>query len=431
MRLSPADLIAELRHRHRRNGATDTAMLVVHLNRSDRLNAFGQQTDARPALIEISRRVRDMLRPDDRFALVTPDEIWILLCSVNGAPLAELAARTLRESLMRPIQVAQANGSQKLVQMRPVVGGSWAKGGHIADPMTVVHSAAEAAARARNNDEHVMLAHLDSDAAVVHRDTLERELRAALFSNELEVYFQPQIDVATGHCLSAEALVRWIRPDGKSVNPDLIASVCEERGMMAHLTQFVLNSALRNLMFWRGQGIDLGVGINLSAVTLTDASFPALVSQCLDTWGIPANRVTLELTESSIVQHELTAIEFMKQLKALGCKLAIDDFGTGYSSFSYLRKFPLDELKIDQSFVRDMATDKGDRQIVSALIDLAHTFEMIANAEGIEDPEAMAVLRDLGCDLGQGYYFAKPLPPEPFIAWYKKHQASLKTESMV
>ncbi len=400
-------------------------MLVLHLNRSDKLYALSQAPDARDVLVEVSRRLRKRLRAVDRYAFVTPDEVWILLCDIPNVAMGELAARTMRESLMRPVQIQTANDSKRLVQMRPVVGGCFAPSGGLADPMTVVNSAAEAAVRARTNDDHVLLSNLDTDDAIVHRDTLERELRTALFGNELEVYFQPQVDLATGHCKSAEALIRWLRPDGTSVNPDLIASVCEERGMMANLTQFVINCALRNMMTWQAMGIEIGVGINLSAVTLTDASFPALVAQSLETWSIKPQRVTLELTESSIVQHEISAIEFMGELKALGCSLAIDDFGTGYSSFSYLRKFPLDELKIDQSFVRNIARDKGDRQIVSALIDLAHTFEMVANAEGIEDLAALAVLEELGCDIGQGYFYSRPLPPDQFLTWYREHQASV------
>src|SRR5690606_5557837 len=155
----------------------------------------------------------------------------------------------------------------------------------------------------------------------------------------------------------------------RPVEPSLIASICEERGMIGQLTQFVLNTSLRYQQFWSSRGIDISVSLNLSAVSLSDASFPDLVGQALSTWGVPGERLTLELTESAIVQNEASAVAFMSRIKALGCKLAIDDFGTGYSSFSYLRQFPLDELKIDQSFVRNMVTDRGDAQIVRALVD--------------------------------------------------------------
>lgn len=423
-RVTPPDLINELRRRHQGAAQRRSAFLILHLNRSDRLHAMARSDYGNSVLIEIAKRVRSMLRSRDRFSFVTPDEVWVLLCDLASESLAELAGRTLREALMRPIQVNRDKDSTKIIQLRPVVGGSWAPGGNIADPMTVVNSAAEAVLRARNADEHVLITQLDSDTAVVHRDTLERELRAALYGNELDVHFQPQMHLATGRCVSAEALIRWIRPDGKSVNPGLIASVCEERGMMAQLTHYVLNTALRHLMFWRTQGIDVSVAINLSAVTLADSGFPDLVGQALSTWDIPGDKLLLELTESSIVQHEVSAIDFMRRLKDHGCKLAIDDFGTGYSSFSYLRQFPLDELKIDQSFVRAIASDKGDRQIVAALIDLAHTFEMHALAEGVENAQMLDVLLELGCDRGQGYHYSKPLPANDFPNWYNEYSSS-------
>jgi len=245
----------------------------------------------------------------------------------------------------------------------------------------------------------------------------------ALDENELDVHFQPQVELASNRCLSAEALIRWTRADGRSVDPALIASVCEERGMIGRLTQFVLNTSLRYQTFWKSRGVDIAVSLNLSAVTLSDTSFPDLVAQALDTWGVPGERLALELTESAIVQNEASAIGFMSRLKALGCKLAIDDFGTGYSSFTYLRQFPLDELKIDQSFVRNLATDRGDAQIVRALVDLAHTFDLRALAEGVEDERTLDALRKLGCDRVQGYHFSKALAPRDLPAFVEAFNA--------
>lgn len=427
-RLTPDDLVKELRNRHHGMGEKRTALLMLQLNRSDRLQALARNDSASAAVREIAKRIKAILRVSDRFSFVTPDEVWLLLCDLPSEALAELAGRTLRESLMRPINIDRDGENTTIVQLRPVVGGCWAPGGTIPDPMTVVNAASAAMMRARHADEHVLVSKLDADMATLHRASLERELRAALYSNELDVHFQPQIELATGRCVAVEALIRWERSDGKSVNPGLIASVCEERGMMAQLTQYVLNTALRHLMFWRTQGIDISVGINLSATTLSDAAFPSLVGQALNTWNIPGDKLLLELTESSIVQHETSAVEFMRRLKEHGCTLAIDDFGTGYSSFSYLRQFPLDELKVDQSFVENVARDKGDRQIVAALIDLAHTFEMHALAEGVEDADARDALLELGCDRGQGYHYSKPMPPTEFSSWYSEYNKTLEAE---
>ncbi len=194
--------------------------------------------------------------------------------------------------------------------------------------------------------------------------------------------------------------------------------------MMGQLTQFVLNTSLRHASLWKSQGIDVSVAINLSAVTLLDNSFPALVGQALDTWSVPADRLMLELTESAIVENEAHAIDFMTQLRQHGCRLSIDDFGTGYSSFSYLKQFPLSELKIDQSFVRDIMIDPADRKIVKALVDLAHTFGLQALAEGVENAAALKELAALGCDRAQGYHFAKALDPREFADWFRRRGAA-------
>ncbi len=265
-------------------------------------------------------------------------------------------------------------------------------------------------------DTSTIVQKAENTTSAIERNALERDLRIAIHGNEMEAYFQPQINVSDGRCISAEALIRWKR-DGQFVSPALIASICEERGLMNHLTQFVLNSSLRQLILWKQKKLDIRMSINLSAVTMTDDVFPDVVGQALATWGIPGEKLTLELTESPIVQNETSAIAFMRKLKKYGCRLAIDDFGTGYSSFAYLRKFPLDELKIDQSFVRNCSSDPADLRIVKTLVDLAHGFGLKALAEGVEDAQTLATLKEAGCDEVQGYYYAKAMPSKEFLQW--------------
>ena len=415
-RLSPSALLAFSRDlvQVRRRGM----FLLISLHRSDRLSALAQEPRSRSVLAEVMRRVEGILRPSDRYALASHDEIWVMLVDLPGEALAELASRTLRDSLSRSIHVEGAEG-RTIVQLRPAVGGAWRHPDAGQDPMTVLSSAADAALRAEELEERVVILAARSDVELINRNRMEHELRAALNANELDVHFQPQLSLATGQRAGAEALIRWTRPDGTRVSPALIASICEERGMMSQLTQFVLNTALRHLMTWTSQGIDARVSINMSGVTLADPAFATLVGHALSTWGIEPRRLTLELTESAVVRHERSALEFMNQIRAHGCGLALDDFGTGYSSFAYLRQFPLTELKIDQSFVRNLANDASDRRIVQALVDLAHTFNMAALAEGVEDEEASRVLRDLGCDMAQGYFYGRPMPPAEFAAWWR------------
>ena len=414
-RVAPPLLLQRIRDDGRR--PRRRALLVARLNRTDRLPALAQAAEARHVHAEIARRVNNMVRPGDRYCMVSADELWMLVDDLASEALGELAGRTLVETLGRPVVVRRANGDETVVGLRPVVGVATCEPAPIEDPLALVAVASRAADKAARRDDRVKVLQLVIDEDAQHRDEIERALRVALNDNALDVHFQPQIDLGTGRCLSAEALIRWTRADGRPVEPSLIASICEERGMIGQLTQFVLNTSLRYQQFWSSRGIDISVSLNLSAVSLSDASFPDLVGQALSTWGVPGERLTLELTESAIVQNEASAVAFMSRIKALGCKLAIDDFGTGYSSFSYLRQFPLDELKIDQSFVRNMVTDRGDAQIVQALVKLAHTFDLRALAEGVEDEQTVAALRAIGCDLLQGYHYSRALAPRELPAF--------------
>ena len=399
-----------------------SVLLVIMLHRSDRLRALAQDPLARPVMVEVVRRIRAILRPNDRYAMVSHDEIWLLLSDLPSAALAELAARTLQQTLSRPVHLNDAANS--VVQLRPLVGAAWMAKSRHADPHVLLAAASDAAANARRSEDHVSIIRLDSDEHAVDRNAIEQELRAALQANEMEVFFQPQIDLVSRECVAVEALIRWNHPTRGMVNPQLIAQLCEERGMIGHLTQFVLNTTLRHQTFWRTQGVDVSVAINITALSLADATFPGQVEQALATWNADPKRLTLELTESSIVENEGMALEFMNQLNAMGCQLAIDDFGTGYSSFAYLRQFPLRELKIDQMFVRNILKEQGDQRIVHALIDLAHTFEMRALAEGVESAEAAQMLATMGCDLAQGYYFSRAVPAKNFVTWFRERKSA-------
>mgnify|MGYP001182284100 FL=1 len=427
-RIAPATLLEMLAARCGARSSGRTALLVVALNRSDRLAALAQDASNQYVLAEVARRVQSMLGPADRYAFVANDELWLMLGNLADESLAELAGRTLHDTLQRPIRAQRADGSPAVVQLRPVIGGAWTTMRTLADPMSMVAAASQACARARTQENQLLISRLDDDAALIRRDELERDLRAALHANQLDVHFQPQIDLASGRCVALESLIRWNRADGSAVNPALIASVCEERGMMGALTQFVLNNALRNQKRWAGQGLDLSVSVNLSPTVLSDAAFPMLVSHALATWGVPGERLTLEFTESAIAQNEQPAIEFMGQLRALGCRLSLDDFGTGYSSIAWFGKLPLDELKIDRSFVRELESPERNppSRTVGALIGLAHAYGLRVLAEAVESPRVAAMLAAAGCDRAQGFSFSPALPAQAVADWCRRHdEASL------
>ncbi|MCO5102147.1 MAG: EAL domain-containing protein [Burkholderiaceae bacterium] len=420
---TPARLLADIAAAARDAG-TRAVVLVVALNRSDRIDALARAPEDRPVLDEIARRMDAVLRPVDRYAFASREEAWVLLPGLASEALAELACHSLIQALSPPVHLA-SEGTQ--LRVRASIGGAWAPPGSRPEAKRLVAVASEAAAQSLGREDHVRILRVNDDhASGLRRHEIERDLQDALAGNELEVHFQPQVDLRSGRCASAEALIRWHRADDRAVAPSTIASIAEERGLIVELTRFTMNTALRQMAQWKKLGHDLSVAINLSAVTFGDTALPELVAQTLQIWGVEARRLTLELTESALIRNERSAIELAHQLRELGCRLSIDDFGTGYSSLSYLQRFPLDELKIDRSFVQTIATGRQDHRIVRALVELARAFGLDTVAEGVESAVVESKLRELGCDLAQGFHLSPALPPDDFLEWCTNRNAALR-----
>lgn len=418
-RLRPGELLRLLGERTARADGARTALLAIELSPSDRLLAIGRGRVERAVLAEVERRVEAVLRPADRYAFASREELWVLLADLPSESLAELAGRTLLERLRRPITAPHPQHPAASIELDPSVGIAWVAATDDIDALSVLAVATEAsAARASHGDRRIQVRRVRAtrDNAPMQRK-LEHDLARALDGNDLEVHFQPQVDLRSGQCRSAEALIRWRHSDGRAVNPEAIVAICEKRDLILQLTRFTLHTTLRQMSGWDALGLDVAVAVNLSAATLSDPSLPLMVSQALDTWDIPAGRLTLELTESALIRNQQVARETMNQLKRLGCRLSIDDFGTGYSPYTYLRQFSFDELKIDQSFVRSVNSEAADLRIVQSLVDLAHTFGMHAVAEGVEDEASEQALRALGCDIAQGWFVSAALAPGDFATW--------------
>lgn len=415
-RVSPADLLQRLDARLTGSDATWVALLAITLDSTDRLMATVQGNTERLALSEVERRLKEVLRADDRYALVSREEVWVMLADIQGAAVAELAAGTLLEHLRRPIETVAA-GTPSIILLEPAVGGACAptRAGVAA---TSLLAAAGKAAAERSGDSRIGIRQVEArpDGALPP-GAIEHDLGNALDWNALDVHFQPQVDLRTGRCSAAEALIRWRHRDGQMISPAKIVQICEERGLIGQLTRFTLNTSLRNMSQWLDEGLETMVSVNLSARSLSDPTLPLMVAQALDTWGVPAGKLTLELTESALILDEGAAADTMRELHRLGCRLSIDDFGTGYSPYTYLRQFSFDELKIDQSFIRRMAFDSADRRIVKSLVDLAGAFGMHTVGEGVEDERTRQALGDIGCDLAQGWHLSAALPAEAFAAW--------------
>jgi EAL domain-containing protein (putative c-di-GMP-specific phosphodiesterase class I) len=266
----------------------------------------------------------------------------------------------------------------------------------------------------------------EQDVYNPQRLILMGELRNAIDRDELFLHYQPKIDLNTKHVTGVEALIRWNHPNRGIVPPDEFIRVAEQTGLIKPLTFWCLHSSLRQWRVWEQEGINLVLSVNLSARSLMDPLLPDQVSEIIRSYHIPSEYLELEITESAIMADPARALENLSHLKRSGIRLSIDDFGTGYSSLGYLKKLPVDSLKIDKSFVFNMATEKDDVVIVKSTIDLAHNLGLTVVAEGVENQETLDQLIGMGCDTAQGYFMSRPLAPEQLNLWLTDSTWGLK-----
>ena len=257
------------------------------------------------------------------------------------------------------------------------------------------------------------------------RMNIENDLRYAVERGELRLHYQPRVD-RSGRLLGTEALVRWQHPQRGLVAPARFIPIAEESGLIVAIGAWIIDEACRQQAAWRDQGVgEIAVSINLSAVQLRDPELAATIKSALDRRRIRPQLIELELTESLLMEHAGATIELLHQLKALGVALSVDDFGTGYSSLNYLHRFPIDKLKIDQTFVTDMLDDPNDLAITRAIIGLGHTLGLKVVAEGVEHVDEARMLAAAGCDELQGYLFSRPLAAEDFAVWKAANDRTL------
>ncbi|MES1162353.1 MAG: GGDEF domain-containing phosphodiesterase, partial [Rhizobacter sp.] len=253
--------------------------------------------------------------------------------------------------------------------------------------------------------------------------TLLGELRQAVDHHELRLYLQPKVNLLSGQVTGAEALVRWQHPQRGLVPPAKFIPFAEQTGFIRVLTGWMIERCSARYRHLQSQGLELKFSINLSTRDLLDQDLPTKFDALLVKHRVPAEAFCLEITESAIMDDPQRALQTLERLHAMGFKLSIDDFGTGYSSLAYLKRLPVDELKIDQSFVFNMERDLDDAKIVRSTIDLAHNLGLSVVAEGVETAKAWKLLERLGCDEGQGYFIGRPMPEAQFINWMQDWDA--------
>jgi len=333
------------------------------------------------------------------------DDFLILLSSVNDAADAAIAAEQIMDAMDMPF-IAQGHS----ISVRCSIGVSMFPE-HGTDGETLMRNAEAARYSAKDlGRSNVRFFTDEMNAQAAEHLVIDRNLRLALERNEFFLMYQPQMEMATGRITGFEALIRWRHPEMGLVHPDRFISIAENNGLILPIGEWVLRTACAQARRWQDEGLAaVPVAVNVSAVQFRQENFRAVLRKVLQETGLPPRLLELELTESLLLSNADVTLSVLQELKEMGLKLAVDDFGTGYSSFSYLRKFAVDKLKIDKSFLRDVVADCGDAAITTAIISMARTLHLKVIAEGVEDEPQMDFLRDRGCDGIQGNYFSKPV----------------------
>jgi predicted signal transduction protein with EAL and GGDEF domain len=359
------------------------------------------------------RLTQQINEPGTMIARLGGDEFTILVNPADAAAALALAAR-ITQSFEEPLSF-----EDQTVDLSAGIGiALWPADAPDADALLSRAEVAMYAAKQKTTGTQLYEPSLDSSSTQTL--SLLSELRQAIEQNELRLFLQPKLALGTSRVVAAEALVRWQHPERGLVPPMLFIPFAEQTGFVRQLTLWMFDEAAR---LWRGlQSEDqaLRIAINLSTRDLLDPDFPARLDAILARHQVPPDAFCLEITESAIMDDPQRAEQTLNRLSERGFKLSIDDFGTGYSSLAYLKRLPVDELKIDKSFVMAMEKDEDDAKIVRSTIDLAHNLGLTVVAEGVENATIWAMLKSQGCDEAQGYFMSKPLPVAEFVAWREK-----------
>ncbi len=402
------------------------ALLLLDLDRFKEVNDTLGHTVGDLLLQKIGPRLQSHLRPTDLIARLGGDEFAIVLPATDAAGAVHIS-RTLLGALDAPILVedhAFAIGGSIGIALTPE---------HGFDVTTLLRCADVAMYVAKRSQGGHTVYSPQVDQHSPRKLALMSELRQAIADDRLLIYYQPKVSFSLGEMVGVEALVRWPHPVHGLIPPDDFIPLAERTGLIGPLTRWVLERAVRQCRDWEQAGLHINVAVNLSTHTMYDPQLLSTVTDLLQAYEVNPSRLTLEITESMLMNEPGQAQRVLADLRALGVSIAIDDFGTGYSSLAYLKRLPIDEVKIDKAFVIGLGVDAdpADAAIVQAVVAMARPLQCEVVAEGVETVEAWTFLRELGCDLAQGYYFSSPLPTAALEQWARTSHWGLHGQGVV
>ena len=391
------------------------ALLLININHFRRFNINKGYQAADTLLTAFSSRLEALSRVQDYVARVGNSEFAMILPEVHNEGHASLAAIKILGNLKEPFNL----DNEKIPTTADI--GIVLFPDHAEDTENLFKKAELALSDARKNNQSYAIYSSATKTIGSNDWNLESELQRAIDKDQFELYFQPQVFLNSGQVFGAEALIRWENGDKGFIRPDIFIPVAEHSGQIYDITHWTINAALWLIKNWPKTVKPLKVAVNISTRMLNEPEFVEFIVSAVKIYDAEYDRLTLEITESALVEDMSTSFNILDELKSLGINISIDDFGTGYSSMAYFKNIPANELKIDQSFIRYMLENPMDQHIVKTIIQMAKGFDLTVVAEGIEDKETFDELKRLGCDIAQGYHLAKPMPQDSFLKWLNNY----------
>jgi diguanylate cyclase (GGDEF)-like protein len=406
----------------RRQGHTPFLVLVLDLDRFREINESLGHHNGDIVLQQAAERLHGALEAGEVIARLGGD-VFAVLAPFSAATNAATVVARLREALAQPVSI-----QEQPVDLTASVGVA-AFPEHGEGASVVLQRAEIAMYEAKRKGGGWAMYAPELDAYNPRRLKLGGDLKRAAERGQLRLYYQPKLDIAAGRVCGVEALIRWAHPDFGLVPPDQFLPVAEQIGCMGAITRWVLAEALRQCAAWLAQGRAMEVAVNLSARDLREPDLPAYVAEQARLLGLTPDVLDLEITETTVMENMEHARKVLKDLRAMGARVAVDDFGTGHSSLAYLRNLPVDQIKIDKSFIDAMESSPDDTPIVRSMVELGHNLGLRVVAEGVESQDVLDRLAALGCDAVQGFLISRPLPPDELDAWLRARQGGWKVKT--
>lgn len=387
-------------------------LLLIDIDDFQKLNSYFGFACGDSILEQVYQRLLSRAHSDQHVFRVGDDEFVLLVEKLNIPSLITITAAQIAEQLR---QDYEWNGT--LIKSSVHIGVSLMAISN--NPEALLLDAEQAARKAKVLQQPFYLYEVSQNTIDSKAIALLKDVREALEENSFELYYQPKIPLNGLPGCYSEALIRWFHPEFGPIGPDQFLPLCSQLGLNLQLSKWVINTALRQLSQWPNKE-QQHVAINLFADLVDSPDLVHIVKSALNIWGARPDQLTIEITESAIIEDKASGFNNLSELQAMGVKISIDDFGTGYSSLEYFKQIPANELKIDRSFIQNLTTDSSDQKIVKLIINLAHAFDLPVVAEGIEEASTLEQLRSKNCDFAQGYYFSKPLSHSDYIDWLEQ-----------